>query len=73
MLENINFRKTQLNQRYLQFKSDDNNDRNEYDALSEKLNALEEKRFRNSFRIRKSGSRIRRKPEQKQDKPGTDS
>lgn len=42
MLENINFRKTQLNQRYLQFKSDDNNDRNEYDAFSEKLNALEE-------------------------------
>lgn len=43
MLENINFRKTQLNQRYLQFKSDDNNDRKEYEELSATLKQLEEK------------------------------
>lgn len=41
MLENINFRKTQLNQRFLQFKSDDDHDHREYDALNEKLEALE--------------------------------
>lgn len=37
MLENINLRKTQLNQRFLQFKSDDSNDRKEYDALNSEL------------------------------------
>ena len=42
MLENINFRKTQLNQRYLQFKSDDNNDREEHDELQAKLSALDQ-------------------------------
>ena len=42
MLENINFRKTQLNQRYLQFKSDDNNDRKEHDELQAKLSALDQ-------------------------------
>lgn len=42
MLENINFRKTQLNQRYLQFKSDDNNDRKEYDELQAKLSVLDQ-------------------------------
>jgi chromosome segregation protein len=42
MLENINFRKTQLNQRYLQFKSDDNSDRKEYDQLNDSLKTLEE-------------------------------
>ena len=41
MLENINFRKTQLNQRFLQFKSDDNNDRKEYDELNGQLELLE--------------------------------
>ena len=33
MLENINFRKTQLNQRLLQFKSDDAGDKKEYESL----------------------------------------
>lgn len=42
MLENINFRKTQLNQRYLQFKSDDNNDRKEHDELQAKLSVLDQ-------------------------------
>lgn len=41
MLENINFRKTQLNQRYLQFKSDDSQDKKELDELTGKLNKLE--------------------------------
>ncbi len=41
MLENINFRKTQLNQRYLQFKSDDSQDKKELDELTDKLNKLE--------------------------------
>ncbi|MGN0395313.1 MAG: chromosome segregation protein SMC, partial [Coprococcus sp.] len=41
MLENINFRKTQLNQRLLQFKSDDNNDRKEYEKLNGQLELLE--------------------------------
>ncbi len=41
MLENINFRKTQLNQRFLQFKSDDNNDRKEYEELNGQLGLLE--------------------------------
>ncbi|MBO5260981.1 MAG: chromosome segregation protein SMC [Coprococcus sp.] len=42
MLENINFRKTQLNQRLLQFKSDDATDRKEYDSLLTQLKELEE-------------------------------
>ena len=42
MLENINFRKTQLNQRLLQFKSDDAGDRKEYESLSSELAELEE-------------------------------
>ena len=41
MLENINFRKTQLNQRLLQFKSDDAGDKKEYESLSSQLAELE--------------------------------
>lgn len=41
MLENINFRKTQLKQRYLQFKSDEQADRMQYDEYDGKLKALE--------------------------------
>ncbi len=41
MLENINFRKTQLNQRLLQFKSDDSHDRKEYERLKGELDTLE--------------------------------
>lgn len=42
MLENINFRKTQLNQRLLQSKSDDAGDRKEFEDLSNQLTELEE-------------------------------
>ncbi len=42
MLENINFRKTQLNQRYLEYKSNDSNDKEEYEKLNEDLKKLEE-------------------------------
>ncbi len=42
MLENINFRKTQLKQRYLQFKSDEQADRIQYDEYDAKLKKLEE-------------------------------
>lgn len=41
MLENIYLRRTQLNQRYLQFKSDDTNDRKEYEQLNFELKELE--------------------------------
>ena len=41
MLENINFRKTQLNQRLLQFKSDDAEDKKDYESLSSQLAELE--------------------------------
>ncbi len=42
MLENINFRKTQLNQRYLQFKSDELRDKEEYDNYNNQLKDVEE-------------------------------
>ena len=42
MLENINFRKTQLNQRLLQFKSDDAGDKKELEELEGQLEELEE-------------------------------
>ncbi len=42
MLENINFRKTQLNQRFLEYKSDDESDKKEFDKLNEDLKSLEE-------------------------------
>ncbi|MDE5965524.1 MAG: chromosome segregation protein SMC, partial [Lachnospiraceae bacterium] len=41
MLENINFRKTQLKQRYLQFKSDEQADRMQYDEYDGQLKQLE--------------------------------
>ena len=41
MLENINFRKTQLNQRYLQFKSDEMQDKENYDKHNETLSKIE--------------------------------
>ena len=41
MLENINFRKTKLNQRFLQFKSDEAHDRQEYNKLNSDLETLE--------------------------------
>ena len=41
MLENIYLRRTQLNQRYLQFKSDDTTDRKEYEKLNSELKELE--------------------------------
>lgn len=41
MLENINFRKTQLNQRYLQFKSDEMKDKEEYDQYNVELEKVE--------------------------------
>lgn len=41
MLENINFRKTQLNQRLLQFKSDDAGDKKELESLEGQLEELE--------------------------------
>ena len=41
MLENINYRKTQLNQRYLQFKSDEERDKEEYDKHNSSLAEIE--------------------------------
>ena len=41
MLENINFRKTQLNQRYLQFKSDEMRDKEQFDSYNGKLAEIE--------------------------------
>lgn len=42
MLENINYRKIQLKQRYLQFKSDEQADRQQYDTFDAKLKELEQ-------------------------------
>lgn len=42
LLENISYRKTQINQRYVQFKSDEMADREQYDGLQKDLQALEE-------------------------------
>ncbi len=42
MLENINYRKTQLNQRFLQFKSDEQKDKEEYDKQSDSLAKIED-------------------------------
>ena len=42
MLENISYRKTQLNQRFLQFKSDEMKDKEEYDKHNESLKQIEE-------------------------------
>lgn len=42
LLENISYRKTQINQRYVQFKSDEMADREQYDALQKELNDIEE-------------------------------
>ena len=41
MLENINYRKTQLNQRFLQFKSDELKDKEEYDKHNTSLTEIE--------------------------------
>ncbi|MDE6435285.1 MAG: chromosome segregation protein SMC [Lachnospiraceae bacterium] len=41
MLENISYRKTQLNQRFLQFKSDEEKDREEYDKHNHTLTEIE--------------------------------
>ncbi len=41
MLENINYRKTQLKQRYLQFKSDEQADRLQYEEYDSQLKKLE--------------------------------
>jgi chromosome segregation protein len=41
MLENISYRKTQLNQRFLQFKSDEEKDKEEYDKHNETLENIE--------------------------------
>ncbi|MCR5702918.1 MAG: chromosome segregation protein SMC [Lachnospiraceae bacterium] len=41
MLENISYRKTQLNQRFLQFKSDEEKDKEEYDKHNEILENIE--------------------------------
>ena len=42
LLENISYRKTQINQRYVQFKSDEMSDRAQYDELQKELRAIEE-------------------------------
>ncbi len=42
MLENINYRKTQLNQRFLQFKSDELKDKEEYEKHNGELTQIEE-------------------------------
>ncbi len=42
MLENINFRKTQLNQRFLQFKSDEMKDKEEYEKHNTSLAEIEQ-------------------------------
>ncbi|MDE5864708.1 MAG: chromosome segregation protein SMC, partial [Lachnospiraceae bacterium] len=41
MLENINYRKTQLNQRFLQFKSDEMKDKEEYEKHNASLSEIE--------------------------------
>ncbi|MDO5157046.1 MAG: chromosome segregation protein SMC [Eubacteriales bacterium] len=41
MLENINYRKTQLNQRFLQFKSDEEKDKEEYEKQNTSLEEIE--------------------------------
>lgn len=41
MLENINYRKTQLNQRFLQFKSDELKDKEEYEKQNASLHEIE--------------------------------
>lgn len=41
LLENISYRKTQINQRYVQFKSDEMADREQYDALQKELQELD--------------------------------
>lgn len=41
MLENISYRKTQLNQRYLQFKSDEMKDKEDYEKHNEDLKKIE--------------------------------
>ncbi len=43
MLENISYRKTQLNQRFLQFKSDEQKDKEEYDKHNTSLTEIETK------------------------------
>ncbi len=43
MLENISYRKTQLNQRFLQFKSDEMKDKEEYDKQNNSLSEIENK------------------------------
>ena len=43
MLENISYRKTQLNQRFLQFKSDEQKDKEEYDKHNISLTEIETK------------------------------
>lgn len=42
MLENIQFRKTQLNQRYLQFKSDEMKDQEQYKKFQDELSTMEQ-------------------------------
>ena len=42
LLENISYRKTQINQRYVQFKSDEMVDREQYEELQKELKDLEE-------------------------------
>lgn len=42
LLENINYRKTQINQRYLQFKSDEMADQEQYEQLQQELKELDE-------------------------------
>ena len=42
LLENIGYRKTQLNQRYVQFKSDEMADQEQYKTLQEELRTLDE-------------------------------
>ncbi|MBR6223891.1 MAG: chromosome segregation protein SMC [Lachnospiraceae bacterium] len=43
MLENINFRKTQLKQRYLEYKSDEQADKEQYEDFNSKLSEIEKK------------------------------
>ena len=42
LLENINYRKTQINQRYVQFKSDEMADREQHDQLQQELKSLDD-------------------------------
>ena len=41
LLENISYRKTQINQRYVQFKSDEMSDKEQYEALQKELQDLD--------------------------------